>query len=72
MSPRQQEPALDLIPPMRAAAILGISTDALLLRVRHPKHKALARAAVRLPSGHYRYSEAAVRAYAKRITAGAA
>lgn len=71
MSSTRQAPVssrtADLIPPMRAAAILGVSTDTLRKWCEDPRHARLAAASVRLPSGHYRYSEKLVRAYATRM-----
>lgn len=53
--------------PTAAAAILGISTDTLRIWCEVKRHAGLEGATVTLPSGHRRYVETVIRAYAKRI-----
>lgn len=53
--------------PTEAAALLGVSTDTLRVWCEVKRHAGLKGATVTLPSGHRRYVEAVIRAYAKRI-----
>jgi len=53
--------------PTEAAALLGVSTDTLRIWCEVKKHPGLEGATVTLPSGHRRYVETVIRAYAKRI-----